>query len=142
MLKHVSEIWRSALAADEAANNSNKRIIVTAGQEWEILSIWAEFATSNMAGNRQIAVSILDSADDVIGVVLAGIVQAADTSRYYLFAPALADLTSVRGSFYLTTPIPRWILPPGYKIQIRDKEAKDLSHDDLGVQILYRYREV
>lgn len=130
------------LSAEETANDSDKTFTVTAGKVWEIQSIWVELATTADVGNRQMSVAILDSADDVLARVEAGAVQAASVTRNYLFAPGVVDLTSMRNTAYLTTPIPQWVLAPGMKIRVWDSAAIAAGADDMVVQVLVVQRAV
>lgn len=124
------------LSAEETTNDSDKTFTVTTGKVWQIQSIWVELASTATVGNRQMSVAILDSDNDVLARVEAGAVQAASVTRYYLFAPTVAELTSMRNTSYLSTQIPAWVLPPGYKIRVWDSTAVDAAADDMVVQML------
>jgi len=87
------------------------------------------------------AVQILNSDADVLGEALAGAVQAASTDWYYQFAPGLADMTSVRDSDHMTTPIPgTWVLKAGQVIKVFDQAAIAADSDDLKVYIQGAWR--
>lgn len=138
----TSEVWRAALAVEEAADDSDKTFMVTAGQEWQLQSIWVELTSTADVGNRQMSVQIQDSEGDVIGCIKAGVAQAASLTYNYLFGVGVSDLTAVRSSTFLMTPLVPWILPAGYKVRVYDSAAVAAAADDMVVQILYAYRTV
>lgn len=136
--------WSPELQADEGANDSDKTFTVDAGEEWYIESIWVEYVSDANAGNRQLAIELQDDTTDVIARVLAGVVQAASLTRYYQFAPHLANLTAFAGTAtnHLTTPIPEWYLPASYIIRVYDMAAIAAGTDDMVVQMLIKKRTV
>lgn len=135
--------WIASLQVDEANDDSDKALTVPAGTEWEILSIWVELISTATAGNRQIVVEFQDSASDVIGQVRAGAVQAASLTRNYMFAPGLVDLTAMRDTDFLMTPLPsRFVLPTGYKVRVFDKAAIAAAADDMNIQMMVKARLV
>lgn len=138
----TSEVWRSALVSSETTNDSDITLTVTAGQEWQLLSIWVELVTTATVGNRQLSVVITDAADDVIARIDAGAVQAASLTRNYLFAVGVARELGFVNTAYLQVPLVPWILPAGYKIRVYDSTAVDAAADDMVVQMLYAYRTV
>lgn len=139
----ITDTWTPALTSDEAANDSDKTIAVTAGQAWHLLWLWVELASTATAGNRQIVVEFQDAANDVVGQLRAGAVQAASLTYYYMFAPALADLTALRDTDYLMTPMPpTMILNAGYQIRVYDNNAVDAAADDMVLQLGYAYKTV
>lgn len=138
-----SDEWTVALEADETANDSDKTITVTAGQLWQVLNIRLEFTTTATANNRQIVIQWRDDGDDVVGEVKAGVTQAASLTYYYEFGPALADLTTLRDSDWIMTPLPPTLfLPAGYNLRIYDNNAVDAAADDLVIQMMYAYKTV
>lgn len=137
----TDDVWTPALYADEAADDSDKTITVTASQVWQILWIWLEFTTTATAGDRQLVVELQDDSNDVIGQIRVGLVQAASNTYYYMLAPALADLTALRDSDWLMTPLPpTLILPAGYQIRVYDNNAVAAAADDLVIQMGYAYK--
>jgi len=142
----VSESWRVALTQDEAADDSDKIFTVPASQEWQILWVWAEFASfTGTAANpaRQLEIQLQDSAGDVIGQFQPGKTQTNGESYNYMFAPGFPDLTSFRDTSYLMTPLPPTIfLSAGQKLRIWDNNAVDAANDDLNVQMQYAWRTV
>jgi hypothetical protein len=138
----IIDAWHPEIEADEGADDSDKTFTVSANEEWEVLSIWVELTTDASAGDRQLVVEFQDDAADVIGQVRAGAVQAASNTYYYQFAPNVIDLTAVRDSDYLSTPIPRMILPASYIVRIYDNNAVSAAGDDMVCQMLANVRSV
>lgn len=139
---YVDDVWSIGLYSDEAANDNDKTITVTAGQIWQVLWIWVEYAADSTVSDRQLVVELQDSANDVIGQIRVGATQAEDETRYYMLACSLADLTTFRDTNYLMTPIPpTWILQPGDHIRIYDNNNVSGS-DDMVIQMQYGYKEL
>jgi len=128
------------LQSSETSNDSDITLTVPALTEWEILTIWVELVTDATVGNRQVAIEIQDSAADVILRISAGIVQAASLTRNYAFGHGLQDLTAFRDTAYLTTPLPKIILPPAYIVRVLDSAAIAAATDDMVVQMLVMAR--
>lgn len=137
----VDSPWEPALVADETADDSDKTIVVTAGEIWQLLWIWLEFTTTATVGDRQLVVEIQDDSNDVVAQIRLGATQAASLTRYYMIGPALADMVSFRDTDWLMTPLPpTMILLPGYQVRIYDNNAVDASDDDLIIQMGYGYK--
>jgi len=137
------DTWTPALVADEAADDSDKTIAVTAAQVWQILWVWVELTTTADVGDRQIVIQIQDDATDVVAEFRAGTVQAASLTRKYMFAPALADLTGFRDTDYLMTPFPpTMVLLPSYIIRVYDNNAVAVAADDMVIQMGYAWKAV
>lgn len=137
----IIDAWHPELQADEAAGDSDKTFTVPANEEWDILSIWVEYTSDANAGNRQLVVEIQDDGNDVIGQARAGTTQAASLTYYYQFAPDAEDLTALRDTDYLSTRIPRWILPASYIIRVYDNNAVSVAGDDMIIQMVVKVRE-
>ena len=136
----IIDVWTVALASDEGANDNDKTITVVADQLWHVLWVWVEYTSDANAGNRQIAIELQDAANDVIAQFRAGVVQAASLTRYYLFAPAMADLDAFRDTDYLMTPLPPTVLlPAGYQVRVYDNNGV-AAGDDMVIQMQYAYR--
>ena len=138
----VADPFTLGLSADEAANDSNKSFIVPTSTEWIIKSVWVELITTATVGDRQMELQVLDDASDVIMSMRAGAIQAASLTYNYLFAPEVADLTAVRDSDYLSTPIPELWLPAAYALKVFDNNAVAAAADDMVVQVRYASRTV
>jgi len=137
----MDDTWQIGHWGDISADDSDKRIAVTAGEIFHILWVWVELTSTAAAGDRQIIVELQDDTNDVIGQFRAGAVQAASLTYYYMFAPALADLTAVRDVNYLMTPFPPTvILPAGYQLRVYDSKAIAAAADDMVVMMLYAHK--
>lgn len=137
----TDDIWTVSLASDEGLNDSDKTITVPANQLWHILWVWVELTTTVAVGDRQIVVELRDNANDVIAQFRAGAVQAASLTRYYCFAPSMADLTAFRDTDYLMTPLPPTILlPAAFQIRMYDNNAVAAAADDMVVQVQYAWK--
>jgi hypothetical protein len=130
------------LQSDEALNDSDKTFTVPALTEWIVKWLWVEFTSTAVVGNRQLEIQLQDDAADVIGEFKAGAAQAASLTYYYMFAPQVGDLTAVRDSDYLSTPIPELILPASYVIRVWDNAAVDAAADDMILQCMVLARTV
>ncbi len=134
--------WTPSLQADEAANDSDKSLTVPASTEWRVKWLWVELVSDANAGNRQVIVEIQDDSADVIAQIRAGIVQAENLTRYYLFAPNVTELAAFRDTDYLSTIMPEWILPVGYVIRVWDNNAIAAATDDMVIQLMVEARTV
>lgn len=135
--------WTITGVEDVTPNDSNKQWEVPVGQEWQILWIQVEYISSGTAGNRQLEVGIARSGALYTRWAVAGATQAASLTRYYTFAPGLADLTSFRDTDYLTTPLPvTSLLQGGDTLQIFDNKAIDAAADDMSVRVQYGWRAI
>lgn len=135
--------WTIVLVADEAVDDSDKTITVPARFEYQILWVWVEMVTDATVGARQLQIDLRDTADDVIGQFRPGVTQTASLTRYYMFAPSLADLLGFRDTDYLMTPInPTIFLPAGFDIRIFDNNAVAAAGDDLIIQMQVARRPV
>ena len=129
--------WAPSLQVDETADDSDKEFTVTVGKEWHLMWLWVEFTSGSVAGNRQIEVQLKDNADDVIMQLQSGVTQATGLTYNYLFAPGCADLTALRDTTYLTTPIPPTIIfPASYDIRVWDNNAVAAAEDDMTLQMM------
>ena len=139
----VDVAWQAALAVDEAGDN-DVSFVVPAGEEWQVLWVWAEYTSDATVGNRQLVVEAQDSGSDVIGwLAQARATQAASLTRYYLCAPGVADDTSFggNGSDYLQTNMPTAVLSAGETLRVYD--AAGVSGSDSSVfQVRYMRRVV
>jgi len=140
----IANDWAVEYASDETANDSDKSFTVPASTEWQILTIWVELTTTGTAGNRQLVIETQDGSADVTGQPMrAGVTQAASLTYYYQFGPALADLTALRDTDWLMSPIPpTLLLPAGHVLRIYDNNAVDAAADDMIVHIYRAARTV
>ena len=115
-------------------------ITVAANEEWMVESIWVEYTSTAVAGNRQLEIQIQDDAADIIAQVRVGVTQAASLTYYYLLAPHVTELAALRDTDYLSTIMPKWFLPTGYVVRIWDNNAVDAAADDMIVHMLISKR--
>lgn len=139
----LGETWVPTLRSDETADDSDKNFRV-ASDNWEqVLWIWVEYTSTATAGARQLCLELQDYAGDVIAQWRPGVTQAASLTYYYCFAPSNADLTAVRDTDYVMTPIPPTIiLPAYYYVRIYDNNAVDPAADDMIVQLMVARRTI
>ena len=138
----INDEWAPSLQSDEGLNDSDKTFVVAASYEWKIQWIWVEFTSTAAGGNRQLVVEIQDAATDVIFQMRAGIVQADTITRYYLFAPMGAEITTFRDTDFLYVPMPPAIhLPASYIVRVYDSKAIDAAADDMIVQMMVQERD-
>ena len=139
----VTDVWRVGLVSDEGANDNDKTVITVPGQEEiQILWVWVEYTSDATVGDRQLVVEVQDAANDVIAQFRVGEVQAASLTRYYILAPALADLEAFRDTDYLMTPLPpTLILRAGDQLRVYDNNNV-AGTDDLVIQVQAAEREI
>lgn len=125
---------------DEADNDSSKTFTVPEAREWEVMAIHVNMSTSATVGTRQLSVVFLDADGQVVAEQVCGVTQAASLLYLYNFAPGMPDLTAVRYSINVTTPLPPMVLPAGWKVKVFDKAAIDAAADDMKVYLTVRVR--
>jgi len=140
----IYDNWRAATTSDTALNDSDKSWTTPADTERHIFSIWVELTTTATVGDRQLVVEVQVAGPDVTAQwARAGVVQAASLTRYYEFAPGLADLLAFRDTDYLSTPIPvTAILKPADVLRVYDANAIDAAADDMICHIQYADRDI
>lgn len=139
----ISDTWRVSLQSDETADDSDKTFTVPASTEWQVLWVWVEYTSTVVVGDRQLVIQLQDSGSDVIGEVRVGVVQAASLTYNYMIAAALADLTALRDTDFLTIPFPPTaILQAGDIVRVYDNNAVDAAADDMIVQMQIASRSV
>jgi hypothetical protein len=104
---------------------------VNASNSWEfqakdhgiLLWLHLEYNAVSGGGNRQIKLSMLTAAEDLIVDIHAGAVQAGNSQRHYLFLPGAARDTSFLLD-ELQVPIPtEFYFRPGRILRIEDLNA-------------------
>lgn len=134
---YIKDTWAFGTVYAITANQSQV-IIVPAGKIWQILSIYVDLVTTATVGDRLLEVLLRDNLGNNVGMIRAGVVQAASLTRRYMLAPGLADLTAFRDTSFLTTPIPpTWIIPAAFSLLIQDNNAIDAAADDFTVRVMY-----
>jgi len=133
--------WVVEYFSEETLNDSDKSFTVPADTEWQILSLWVELTTTGTAGDRQLVIQTQDGSADVTGEpIRVGVTQAASLTYKYMLGPALADLTALRDTDWLMSPIPpTLILPAAHVLRVYDNNAVDAAADDM---IVHGYRAV
>jgi len=121
---------------DASLNDSDKTFTVPSGEIWEILSIRVEYISTATAGNRKIIFQVKDDSSNTLFYTFSGISHTASNSRFYHFFPNAPFQTAFIDTNKLMSPIPRLLLPPGYLITIKDKDAVDAAADDMIISML------
>jgi len=125
---------RKTLALDAGLNDSDKIFAVPVGKQWDIHGVYVSLATTATAGNRQMEITIDDSANTVWQFD-AGAVQAANLTYKYLFAPSL-PVSALVGTT-LTGPLPQPLrIRDFWRVRLRDRLAIDAAADDMTVVIV------
>jgi len=140
----VDDGWVVLTISDLTADDSDKNWVTPADVIRQILGIWVEYTSTATAGNRQIVVEIQIAGPDTTAQwARAGVTQAASLTYYYEFAPGLADLTALRDTDYLTTPIPvTSLLKEADVLRVYDNNAVAVAADDMIVHIQYADRSL
>jgi len=137
----MADAYTPSLQSDTSADDSDKTFTVPAATIWQVLSLYVAYTSTADVGNRQLVVEVQDGSSNVIGQIRAGVVQAASLTYSYMFAPGLADLTSVRDTTFIMTPLPAsWVLPAGYVLRIYDSKAIAAAADDMILRLLIAAR--
>lgn len=141
----TNEVWRVQEVYNAAANDvgvKNRKVyIVPDHHEVQVLWIGATVTTTATVGNRQIQIAAYRQDGTLIGVLAtAGAVQAAGTTRFYTFAPGLADLTAFRDTNCLTTPLPTGTIGRQQQrlVVFDNKNIDPLDNVVLAVQVAVR----
>jgi len=139
----VDDGWAVASFRAEGLGDSDKSWTVPAGQVWRPLLVGVQLTSSADPGDRQIEVCIEqpDAGFAPVAVLArAGVQQPANVMYRYLFAPGVADLTSVRDSVFVSTPIPETWLKAGDVLRVWDNAARAPAADHLMVFVSYLMR--
>lgn len=132
----TTESWRSSTLSSTGTNDSDISFTVPDGVEYQVLSVYVSLTTdTGTAGNRQMAVNALDSSDNIIMAVRAGVTQAATLTRIYQFAPGMVQDAAFRDTDYVSVSMMPMILGPGQKLRIFDKAAIAAAADDMVVRV-------
>lgn len=134
--------WRVGTISSVDPNMSSVQWIVPANTEYQILSIFVTLATTATAGNRQLVVQALDSTDDVILSVRAGLTQGPGVTRTYQFGPGLVQDVAFRDTDYASVALLPILLAPGQKLRVRDSKAIDAAADDMTIFVQVASRSV
>jgi len=132
---HVTDDWSIITLSDLTQPDNDKTFTVPAEQEYQFLSAFVTYAAANAGGDRQLQLDFRDTDDVVVGQYRPGAVHAVNTTGYYMFAPAIADLDALRDSQYLSTPVaPTTFLSAGEDMRFFDNNAVSGS-DIMGIKV-------
>jgi hypothetical protein len=137
----MRESWRISTLSFTTTNDSDVTFTVPANTEYQVMSVYVSLVTTADVGNRQMVVQALDSSDNVIAGVRAGIVQAASLTRVYMFG-GVADMTAFRDTDYLGVAMAPLCLAAGQKLRVYDKAAIAAAADDMVVRVQIASRSV
>lgn len=126
-------------AVQDQAVGSDKTFTVPAGEEWELVQLYAQVLTTATVGNRLTTVEVQDDNSVLLSKIAANAVQAASLDVGYNFAPGLQDQPAIVGKD-INTAHPASVLGPGYKLRAYDQNAVDLSGDTVDVRVLVKRR--
>lgn len=116
---------------DATADDSDKTVVVPAGEMWVLDWLHATLASSATVGNRQVNLELYDSSDVKRGDWHAGATQAASLTRHFAFQPGIYRETSfVDGDIQISLPY-KLVVPSGWYVRVRDTAAVDAAADDL-----------
>lgn len=127
---------------EETEDDSDKSFVVPAGKRWLIHYGQVTLISTASAGDRQMAMEIIDDAANVVFRSLAGAIQAESLTREYHFAPnPVREAAFVNGQIMVPIP-PVFILLPEWTLRIYDIADIDAAADDMTVNILHEEREL
>lgn len=140
--------WRPSRIDGSTTMNNIHEFVVPDQERWHIMSIWGSYTTSNAgAGVRQMRVAVYTdtavAASDCFFEVRPGLTQDSELTYFYNFFPGAPDITSVRDSDYVSTPIPATlVLNPGWVVIFEDASSNDTDADDFESNMLYQMSRV
>lgn len=139
----MATAWRIGTIEDTTLNDSDKIFTVPANTEWQILWIWIDYTSSATSGSRLLEIQLQTSGSDSMAQWQVGVTQIESLNYKYLFATGVPDLTSVRDSSSIMTPLMgATFLSAGQKIRVWDNVGRDASADDMIVKIEYGYHDI
>lgn len=135
----VDDTWvRETTVGTDTVAPMNVTITVPAGEEWRIDSVRVDYITGPAGGLRRIQLFIETPAVVQVFRAYASVTQAFSTTRFYYFAPYVADLAAFRDGDFLTTPIPYLEIETGWRIFVQDGNAAGV--DDMTVTVVHGTR--
>ena len=140
--------WRPSVIHGDTTMDNIHEFVVPDQERWHIMSVWCSVTTSNAgAGVRQMRLAAFTdtaiAASDCFFEVRPGLTQDSQLTYYYNFYPGAADITSVRDSDYVSTPIPATlVLNPGWTIILDEYSSNDTDADDIESNVLYQMSRV
>lgn len=140
-MQTVTESWR--VNTTSGSGTSSVTLDVPSGYEFQPLSILATLVANSTGDARQVELGIVTSGGtEVACLARPGVTQAASTTYKYEFAQGVADLTAVRDSNYVTTPLPVMFVPASHSLKVHDNNLIQTNGDSLTVQMIYASRRV
>ncbi len=139
----VSE-WTSLELEGTADTDNILDFTVPASTEYHVMSIYVTFDPDSDVGDsdRQLEVQVLDNDSDVVARFVTGAVQPVGPTYDYVLAPGVIDITSVRDTNYMSTPIPATlILPAAFRLRVFDNKAAP-GGDSIVVRAMVQQRSV
>lgn len=120
-------------AIDAAANDSDKTVVVPAGELWQLDWMHVTLVSDATVGTRQIILELYDNANVLQADWHAGATQAASLTRHYMFQPGLLRETAfVNGEILVATPM-TLAIPSTWYLRVRDSAAIAAAADDMTV---------
>lgn len=116
---------------DSAANNSDKRIVVPAGEMWRVDWVHAALVCTATVGNRRIVVALHDSAGISYGDWQSGVVQTAGTTGHYTINSGGVRETAFTNLEVQVVVPGNLVVPSGWYLRVYDYGAVDATADDL-----------
>lgn len=139
----IDDGWEVILLSDVTANSSNKLFAVPVGYIYQVMWVYVQFTSTATAGARLLTVAANNNAGTQIFEDRCGVTQAASLTYNYSFGPSLADLTAVRDTTFVMTPLhPTFLLLPLWQIRIWDQNAVDAGADDMSAYIVVARKAV
>lgn len=132
----IAEAWEHSFQQDTGINSLD--FTPAADTKWRVDSVYVSYVSSAVAGNRRVAVQILDADGvTVLFEVRAGNDQAASLTRLYSFAPGIQPgLGGFTDTNFLQINLPSlFILPDTYILRVCDVKNIDDTGDAITVTL-------
>jgi len=129
------------IISDGAANDSDKTFTVPAGKTWKLDHIRFSFATTAVAGTRQMRIELGNGAA-VFWFKNFGATQIESLTRTYYAAADLPDDAAFNSAGQIRMWLLDRVLLPGYTVRIYDVNAFAPTTDDMVEGILVDERDV
>jgi len=123
------------LIRDTTLNNSSKDFVVPLGFKWKLHSISGNLIPSGVAGNRRMAVQIIDPNTNIVYISINnGSIPASVTTQFTFQGDAIETTVLSLGGF---APLYPGEVPGGFTVRVLDFLAVDAAADDMTVNIMY-----
>jgi len=120
---------------DTLNNDSNKTFTVPSGKKWKLLYGLIQLTTTATAGNRRIALVLLESNSVPIYEIQALNVQVASTTERYSLGQVTDVSESVASRHLLPIPV-NTVLIEDFQINILDNANVDATADDMTIHLI------